>query len=163
MKFYIDTLVRWAAPKAGGLPKRPANFKTTVETKFSSSKPVRQGVQPLIEQTTASAPPKRWWSRDGRVSKTTEELELTITEAVKAAPGCEAFVGVIVQRTTPRSRLGTTWELRGIKFGRADRKVAREALTPIVERMQREFRVTDGPIKSPMPKLPPSTDSPAAD
>ena len=162
MKFYIE-LVRWAAPKAGGLPKRPANFKTTVETKFSSSKPVRQGVQPLIEQTTASAPPKRWWSRDGRVSKTTEELELTITEAVKAAPGCEAFVGVIVQRTTPRSRLGATWELRGIKFGRADRKVAREALTPIVERMQREFRVTDGPIKSPMPKLPPSTDSPAAD
>jgi len=117
----------------------------------------------LIEQTTAAAPPKRWWSRDGRVSKTTEELELTITEAVRTAPGCEAFVGVIVQRITPRSRLGATWELRGIKFGRTDREVAREALTPIVERMQREFRLTDGPIKGPMPKPPPSTDSPAAD
>jgi hypothetical protein len=138
-------------------------FKTTGETIFSSSKPVRQGVQPLIEQTTATAPPKRWWSRDGRVSKTTEELELTIAEAVRTAPGCEAFVGVLVQRTTPRSRLGATWELRGIKFGRADRKVAREALTPIVERMQREFRLTNGPIKGPMPKPPPSTDSPAAD
>ena len=148
MKFYIETLVRWAAPKAGGLPKRPANFKTTGETIFSSSKPVRQGVQPLIEQTTATAPPKRWWSRDGRVSKTTEELELTITEAVQAAPGCEAFVGVIIQRTTPKSRLDANWELRGTKFGRTDRKIAKEALTPIVERMQREFRLPERPTKS---------------
>ena len=90
----------------------------------------------------APAPSKRWWSRDGRVSKTTEELELAITEAVKAAPGCEDFVGVIIQRITPKSRLDPTWELRGIKFGRTDRKLAREALTPIVERMQQEFRLT---------------------
>ena len=85
---------------------------------------------------------------DGRVSKTTEELELTITEAVKATPGCEAFVGVIVQRKTPKSRLDATWELRWIKFGRTDRELAREALNPIVERMQREFRLTEGPIKN---------------
>jgi hypothetical protein len=86
-------------------------------------------------------PKKKWWSRDRRVSKTAEELESTITEAVKAAPGCEAFVGVIVQRTTPKSRLDANWELRGIKFGRADRRIAKEVLTPIVERMQREFRL----------------------
>ena len=148
MKFYIETLVRWAAPKAGGLPKRPANFKTTGETIFSSSKPVRQGVQPLVQQPTAAAAPKRWWSRDGRVSKTTEELELTITEAVRTAPGCEAFVGVIVQRTTPKSRLDATWEIRAIRFGGMDRQIARKALAPIVERMQREFRVTEGPINN---------------
>jgi hypothetical protein len=86
-------------------------------------------------------PKKKWWSRDRRVSKTAEELESTITEAVKAAPGCEAFVGVIVQRTTPKSRLDANWELRGIKFGRVDRRIAKEVLTPIVERMQREFRL----------------------
>jgi hypothetical protein len=143
MKSYIETLVRWAAPKAGGLPKRPAkNLITTVETE----KLVLQDAQPLIEPTPAAAPPKRWWSRDGRVSKTTEELELAITEAVKATPGCEAFVGVIVQRITPKSRLDATWELRGIKFGRTDRKLAREALTPIVERMQQEFRLIIGPM-----------------
>jgi hypothetical protein len=132
MKFYIETLVRWAVPKAGALPKRPA------------------------EQTPAAAPPKNWWSRDGRVSKTTQELESTITEAVKAAPGCEAFVGVIVQRTTPSSRSDPTWEIRGIKFGLADRKLVMEALTPIVERLQREFRLIEGPIKSPIrsPKSP---------
>jgi hypothetical protein len=131
------------------------NLMMTVETE----KLVLQDAQPLIEptpaasplkieQALAAAPPKRWWSRDGRVSKTTEELELMITEAVKAAPGCEDFVGVIVQRTTPKSRLDATWELRGIRFGRTDRKLAREALTPIVERMQQEFRLTEGPIKN---------------
>jgi len=141
MKSYIETLVRWAAPKAGGLPKRPTNFITTVET----GKLVLQGAQPLIEQTPAASPPK-WWSKDVRVSKTAEELELMIREAVKSAPGCEDFVGVIVQRITPKSRLDPTWEIRGIRFGGMDRQIAREALTPIVERMQREFRLTEGPI-----------------
>jgi hypothetical protein len=61
---------------------------------------------------------------------------------VKAAPGCEAFVDVIVQRTTPKSRLDTNWEIRAIRFGGMDRQIAREALTPIVELMQREFRLT---------------------
>src|SRR6516225_2348709 len=131
MKSYIETVVRWAAPKAGGLPKRPANFITTVET----GKIVLQGAQPLIEQT--QSPPK-WWSKDTRVSKTAEELELMIREAVKAAPGCEAFVGVIIQRTTPKSRLDSNWQIRGIRFGGMDRQIAREALIPIVERMQRE-------------------------
>jgi hypothetical protein len=85
---------------------------------------------------------------DGRVAKPAEELELMITEAVKAAPGCEAFVGVIIQRITPKSRLEANWELRGIRFGAMDRQIAREALIPIVERTQREFRLTEGPIKN---------------
>ena len=135
MKSYIETLFHWAAPKAGGLPKRPANFITRIET----GNLVLQGAQPL---TLAPAPPKRWWSRDGRVSKTTEELELAITEAVKAAPGCEDFVGVIIQRITPKSRLDATWEIRAIRFGGMDRQIARKALAPIVERMQQEFRLT---------------------
>ena len=141
MKSYIATLVRWAAPKAGGLPKRPANFITTVET----DKLVLQDTQPLIkqiEQTRIASPPK-WWSKDTRVSKTAEELELMIREAVKAAPGCEAFVGVIIQRTTPKSRLDSNWEIWGIRFGGMDRQIAREALIPIVERMQQEFRLTE--------------------
>jgi len=98
----------------------------------------------LIDQTPAAAP-KRWWTKDSRISKTAEELELAITETVKAAPRCEAFVGVIIQRITPKARLDVNWELRGTRFGQADRKIAREALTPIVEQMQREFRLPDGP------------------
>ena len=144
MKSYIETLVRWAAPKAGGLPKRPANFITTVET----DKLVLQDTQPLIkqiEQTRIASPPK-WWSKDTRVAKTAEELELMIREAVKAAPGCEDFVGVVIERVTPKSRLDANWEIRGIRFGGVDRQIAREALTPIVERMQREFRLSERPI-----------------
>jgi hypothetical protein len=96
----------------------------------------------LIEQMPAASPPK-WWSRDGRVSITAKELELTIAEAVKAAPGCEAFVDVIVQRTTPKSRLDANWEIRGIRFGGMDRQIAREALSPIVQRLQQRFRLTE--------------------
>ena len=125
--------------------KSAANLKTTVRTGSSSSEPLRLDAQPLIEQMPAASPPK-WWSKDVRVSKTAEELELMIREAVKSAPGCEDFVGVIVQRITPKSRLDPTWEIRGIRFGGMDRQIAREALTPIVERMQREFRLTEGPI-----------------
>ena len=113
---------------------------------------------PTIEQAPATPPPRKWWSKDTRVSKTAEELELTITEAVQAAPGCEAFVGVIIQRTTPKSRLDANWELRGTKFGRTDRKIAKEALTPIVERMQREFRLPERPTKTPFARHKASAD-----
>jgi hypothetical protein len=136
MKTYIETLVRWAAPKAGG--KRPANLKSMA----LPSKIALKDAQPSAIEQSSAAPPKRWWSKDGRVSKTPEELELTITEAVKATPGCEAFVGVMVQPITPKSRLDATWEIRAIRFGGMDRQIAREALAPIVERMQQEFRVT---------------------
>jgi hypothetical protein len=101
----------------------------------------------LIEQTPAAAPSK-WWSKDTRVAKTAEELELMIREAVKAAPGCEAFVGVVIERVTPKSRLDANWEIRGIRFGGMDRQIAREALTPIVQRMQGEFRLLERLIKS---------------
>jgi hypothetical protein len=101
----------------------------------------------MIEQNPAASSPK-WWSKDTRVVKTAEGLELMIREAVKTTPGCEAFVGVIVQRTTPKSRLDSNWEIRGIRFGGMDRQIAREALIPIVERMQREFRLTEGVIKN---------------
>jgi hypothetical protein len=91
---------------------------------------------------------KKWWygSRriDERVSMTSPEIELAIAEAVKkTAPGCEDFIGVVIRQTTPKSRLDVNWELRGIRFGKADREMANEAVTSVVERMQREFRLTE--------------------
>jgi hypothetical protein len=50
---------------------------------------------------------------------------------------------VIVQRITPKSRFDAKWALRGVKFGRADREKAHKAVTTAVERMQREFRLSD--------------------
>jgi hypothetical protein len=73
-----------------------------------------------------------------------ETLQSAITDAVKKAePACEAFVGVIVEPTTPQSRFDANWALRGVKFGRADREKANKAVTTIVERMQREFCLSD--------------------
>src|SRR6516162_10165363 len=135
------------------IEQTPAAAPPKIEQTLAAAPPkieqTRAAAPPTIVQAPATPPPRKWWSKDTRVSKTAEELELTITETVMAAPGCEAFVGVIIQRTTAKSPQDANWELRGIKFGRTDRKIAREALTPIVERMQREFRLPERPTKSP--------------
>jgi hypothetical protein len=82
--------------------------------------------------------PKKQSSNRSSVSR--ERLQSAITEAVKKAdPDCEAFVGVIVQRETPKARFDANWAIRGIRFGKADRDKSGLALATIVERMQREF------------------------
>jgi hypothetical protein len=79
-------------------------------------------------------------SSDDRSSVSRDRLQSAITEAVKKAdPDCEGFVGVIVQRESPKERLDANWAVRGVKFGKADRAKSSKALATIVERMQREF------------------------
>jgi hypothetical protein len=124
--------------------KPPVKVVTAVNAISSSSEVIRQGGPSVNKQAPALPPKKRWWRNDRRVSMTTPELELAISEAVKnAAPGCEDFVGVIVQHKTPKSRLDPNWAIRGVKFGKADRQVTDEALTTVVERMQREFLLSE--------------------
>jgi hypothetical protein len=80
-------------------------------------------------------------STDDKSLILSETLQSAITKAVqKAEP---AFVDVIVQRITPKSRFDTNWALRGVKFGKADREKANKAVMTVVERMQREFRLSD--------------------
>ena len=62
-------------------------------------------------------------------------------KAVKIAPGCEEFAGVVVQPSTSNSHSEPNWEVRGVKFGNADRKIASNALATVVTRLQREFRL----------------------
>jgi hypothetical protein len=64
-----------------------------------------------------------------------EALQDAITEAVKKSdPGCEAFVGVIVERTKRSSTLEANWNVKGIKFGKADRNKASEVVAAVVEK-----------------------------
>jgi hypothetical protein len=49
----------------------------------------------------------------------------------------------MVRHEKPKSRLDPNWVIRGVKFGKADRKMANEALATVVERMQREFLLSD--------------------
>jgi hypothetical protein len=96
------------------------------------------------EPAPAPSPKKQWWRKERRVSMTTTELESAITEAVKkAAPGCEAFAGVIVRHEPPKSHLDTNWAIRGVRFGNADKKLANEILATVVERMKQEFLLSD--------------------
>jgi hypothetical protein len=71
-------------------------------------------------------------------------LESAITNAVKSSdPTCEAFIGVFVERATPRSRADANWTLRGVKFGKAERRSCNAVLSIIVERLKREFEISD--------------------
>lgn len=83
-------------------------------------------------------------SSDNRSSVSRERLQSAITEAVKKSEaGCESFVGVVIRRETPKSRLDPNWGIKGIRFGRADRDKSAQAIAKIVERMQREFRLAE--------------------
>jgi hypothetical protein len=66
--------------------------------------------------------------------------EMVITQAVRnGVPDCEAFVGVIVERTSPKSQLDANWALRGVKFGRTDRGKVSQALAIIIKTLQSDY------------------------
>jgi hypothetical protein len=77
-----------------------------------------------------------------RIDAIASEIELEISKAVKVVPGCEDFIGAIVQPTTPKSHLEPNWEVQGVRFGKADRQTVQEALATVVTRLQRKFRIS---------------------
>jgi hypothetical protein len=72
-------------------------------------------------------------------------LEAAITAAVKkSGASCAPFVGVIVERVVARNASDqANWTVKGIKFGTSDREQCSSALSVIVERLKREFEITD--------------------
>jgi hypothetical protein len=121
------------------LPKARPRLKTP-----DPETPQGETPTPVVKQAPLPQPKKHWWRKDIRVAITAPELESAISDAVKkAAPGCEDFVGVIVQHTAPRSHRDPNWDVRGVKFGKADRKAVDEALAAVVERMRHEFLLSD--------------------
>jgi hypothetical protein len=60
--------------------------------------------------------PKRR-SPDHRSPVSRERLQSAIAEAVKKSEaGCESFVGVMIRRETPKSRLDPNWAIKGDPF-----------------------------------------------
>jgi len=121
-------------------PSLPGVMETIVAIVSSPAVPVE-----LSNPTSMGRGRESLWSlikpTDDRRLIASETLQSAITKGVqKAEP---AFVDVIIQRITPKSRFDTNWALRGVKFGRADREKANQAVTTVVERMQREFRLSD--------------------
>ena len=78
---------------------------------------------------------------DLRVSISAAELESVIGQALKAAPGCEGFIGVFVRPKKPESDPDPNWEVRGLRFGNADRETVNEALATVVARFQQEYQL----------------------
>jgi hypothetical protein len=130
----------WAAQKLWAASRKTISLLRDIS---SSSKPIRQDIPGTIEQ--APAPPSKptWWRKDRRAPISATELELKIAEAARAVPGCEGFIGVIVQPKTPKSRLDPNWEIRGVKFGNADRRITNERLATVVARLEQEFRLAE--------------------
>src|SRR3977135_1281003 len=89
---------------------------------------------------------------DKRSAVSRKRLESAVTEAVKSASDCAAFVGVVIQRIEPKSRWDPNWAVRGVRFGKADRDNLGKVLATVVERMQREFSVTDDRDDAPKTK-----------
>jgi len=111
----------------------------TANTVSSSSEAAPQEEPGAEKQTLGRPKKKKWWSQDSRTEITGAELEAAILEAVKKNAPCQDFIGVIVGRKNPKSHLDPNWEVHGAKFGKADRKLAEEALANVVQRMQQEL------------------------
>jgi hypothetical protein len=130
MSWAVSSAVSWAVLKA----------RTFRETRGQA--PSQEGAsRPPLKRLLALRKPN-WWHTDQRISMTVTELEGAIAEAVrKASPACEGFLSVIVERKTPKARRDADWDIRGVRFGKADRKMTDEALSTVVKRMQQEIRL----------------------
>jgi len=92
-------------------------------TTISPASRPQNGKTTPIERGPVASFQKKWWSKDPRLSIAPKELELAIAEAVrKTAPGCDDFVGVIVDRKKPKMRFDPNWEIRGESSGRLTRR-----------------------------------------
>jgi hypothetical protein len=86
---------------------------------------------------------------DARKMISAEILQSMITAAVKACdPDCEPFVGICVERTALKSGPNVNWDIRGIKFGRADRDKCAKALEIIVAHFQEAFGLATEPTSA---------------
>lgn len=76
--------------------------------------------------------------RRTRVSRSA--LERAITTAIKTFDeGCRDFVGVVVEQRSAKSTSEPNWQVKGLRFGKSDRGMARAALDSVLPPMQKEF------------------------
>jgi cold shock protein len=79
-----------------------------------------------------------------RQAVTIEALQSVIAEAVKTSgPQCKAFVGVWLEKITPKLGGGANWKIKGVQYGRSSRSECDAALSDIIERLQQEYVILD--------------------
>lgn len=139
----------WRAPQRAVGSLRPHANRANVA---SGPKQPEQTLNPPSDVSSAAVTPAgearkgKWWSKDKRALISSVELETAIAQAVRnTAPECKNFIGVIVYHRKPKVQRDPNWAVRGVKFGKVDRKIVTETLTTIVEQLQRKFRLNDPP------------------
>jgi hypothetical protein len=114
--------------------------ETVANIVASPSQPVRPSEMAVSQKPSLASFSLKAGREDGRQLIPSSSLELVITQAVRnGVPDCEAFVGVIVERTSPKSQLDANWALRGVKFGRTDREKVSQALAIIIKALQSDY------------------------
>jgi hypothetical protein len=103
--------------------------------------------KPAIDSQGNRPKPAREEQRaPSRLPITCEALESVIAKAVRdSGPQCQAFVGILLEQTAPKSPGDVNWNIRGIKYGKGDRAQCNAAISDIVEQLQREFVISDHP------------------
>jgi hypothetical protein len=135
-----------AIPEAEPKVEPKTDPKTTLEA--DPSEAAAQAILATASLQATEPSKKTWWRRDQRAQITPAELEHTITEAIrKTAPECGSFVGVIVHHKKPKQSRDPNWAVRGVKYGKADRRLVEETLADIVKQLQKEFRLTDPQLR----------------
>jgi len=127
-----------------------AEPKATTEAALEAdpSEALAETILATVPSQTTEPSKKTWWRRDQRTQITPAELEHTITEAIrKTAPECGSFVGVIVHHKKPKQSRDPNWGVRGVKYGKADRRLVEETLADVVKQLQKEFRLTDPQLR----------------
>jgi hypothetical protein len=72
------------------------------------------------------------------------DLEQAIAELVRTSdPDCREFAGVILEAIVPASTADTNWAVKGVRYGKADRKLCDAALSGCVAGKQLEFELSD--------------------
>lgn len=98
-------------------------------------------VQPASTEAAAVEKP------DNPVRKpiTRAYLEQSLADAVRSIdPGCQAFVGVIIERVAPKTAGGVNWAIKGVRYGKADRDRCEAALGMCLREKQLEYVLSDG-------------------
>jgi hypothetical protein len=89
----------------------------------------------------------RWKNKDRnkeRVAISRVDLEKMIANTVRASnPACSDFVTVVLSQVIPSSRQESNWAVRGIKYGKADRRLCDAALSGCMAEMQVQYQLYD--------------------
>jgi CspA family cold shock protein len=72
-----------------------------------------------------------------------DALQSVIADTVRRSGAqCESFRDVFIERIIPATRGAANWNIKGVKYGKADRALCDVTIAEIVEQYQRKYLIT---------------------